>query len=60
MSEIQCNDKVKNQYEVFIATKAEEQDMRAVANEYIKFGYKKIVDTTNNDDIILIYSKDAV
>lgn len=56
MSEIFVDDKVKNAYLVFIGVKADEEDMRAVADEFNNFGYKKIVDTSHNDDVILIYA----
>ena len=57
MSDIYINDKVSDQYEVFIGVKAEEHDMRAVASELISLGYTKLIDFEHNGNVILIYTK---
>ncbi len=58
MSEIHCNDKVKGQYEVFVSILSEEHDMRAVADELISFGYKKLIDAVHQNEVILVYCKE--
>lgn len=59
MSEIYVNDKVKACYEVFISTKAEKHDMCSVANEFVSFGYKKLIKFYDDDNVILIYRKNG-
>ena len=59
MSDIHINDKVSNQYEVFIGVKTDEHDLRVVANELIGFGYEKIIDMEHDENVILIYVKHA-
>ena len=59
MSDIHVNDKVSDQYEVFIGVKAEEHDLRVVANELISFEYKKLIDFEHNGNVIFVYAKEA-
>lgn len=57
MAELQYNDKVDGDYEVFICVEEEKKDMLAVVSEKLKFGYEKVADLYDEGNYIVILCK---
>ena len=57
---INANDKVKNEYHVYISTKDEEYDMNSTINEFIRnYNYEEISRLNDLDNVIVIIRKKA-
>ena len=57
MSEIFCNEKVNDEYKIFICTNEEKNDMLATIREYYSFGYDKVTEFSDKNNYIVIVRK---
>ena len=54
---IQMNDKVKEEYQVFISIKDEKSDMFSSINQYLNDGYEKVYEIEDLDNVIVVIRK---